>query len=321
MKKKILIIAGEPNSINSEIIYKIWKKTHNNIKKRICLIGSYNLLNKQFKKLNYKIKLQQVSNIFEKTKRNELSIYNINLKFKNPFNVPLKESTKYVINSLNYGHKLACNKNVKGIINCPINKRALKESKKIGVTEFLAEKNMIKDNSEVMLIYNKKVSVSPITTHIDIKKVSNKIKKKLIVKKIKNLNVYFNKIFKKKPRIAILGLNPHNGELEKNSIEVKEIIPAISKLKKNGVNIKGPYVSDTIFIDNYKNFDVVIGMYHDQVLTPFKTLFRYDAINITLGLKYIRLSPDHGPAFDMMGKNKANSLSLFKCVKFINKFN
>ena len=106
--------------------------------------------------------------------------------------------------------------------------------------------------------------------------------------------------------------------MRKNTEEIKDIIPAIKVLKKKGVNITGPLVADTVFVDNYKNFNVLVGMYHDQVLTPFKTLFHYNAINITLGLPYIRVSPDHGPACNLIGKNKANYLSLFQCVNFFN---
>ena len=216
---------------------------------------------------------------------------------------------------------MAKKKEVKGIINCPINKNLLKSSNKIGVTEYFAYKCKIFDGSEVMMIYNKKLSVVPLTTHINIKNVSKIINKQLIIRKLVSLNYNFKKIFKTKPKIGILGLNPHNAEMRTNSEEVIKIIPAISVLKKKGINIKGPLVGDTVFINNYKRFDVLVGMYHDQVLSPFKTLFHYDAINITLGLSYIRVSPDHGPASDLILKNKGNYLSLFKCVKFINNLN
>ena len=92
------------------------------------------------------------------------------------------------------------------------------------------------------------------------------------------------------------------------------------RLKSKNVNIKGPFPADTIFINDYKKFDVIVGMYHDQVLAPFKTLFKFDAINLTLGLKYLRLSPDHGVAKDLIGKNKANPQSLINCINFLKKF-
>ena len=125
---------------------------------------------------------------------------------------------------------------------------------------------------------------------------------------------------RKKPKFAILGLNPHCESTDKISEEKKEIIPAINVLNKNKINISGPYAADTFFLKkNINKYDVVVGMYHDQVLTPLKTLYEYDAINITLGLPFIRISPDHGPNETMLGKNLSNPLSLLKAIKFLDK--
>ena len=127
-----------------------------------------------------------------------------------------------------------------------------------------------------MLIRNKRLAVCPITTHVNIKDVSKKISIKKIVKKITTINNWYKKNLNKKPKFAVLGLNPHNAELRVNSEEKKIIIPAINKLKNVGFLIKGPLVADTIFINDYKNFDVIIGMFHDQVLAPFKTMFKFN---------------------------------------------
>ena len=169
-----------------------------------------------------------------------------------------------------------------------------------------------------MLIKSKKFAVCPITTHEDIKNVSRKLNKQLILNKIKTIDKWFKLKFKKKPKIGILGLNPHNAELRKNSEEKRIIIPSILKIKKLGINNTGPLVADALFIKDYKNYDVVVGMYHDQVLIPFKSIFKYKAINLTLGLKYLRVSPDHGVAQNLIGKNKANPTSLIECINFIN---
>ena len=126
------------------------------------------------------------------------------------------------------------------------------------MTEFLAKKCKIKDNSEVMLISNNNLKVSPITTHIDIKKVSRKINSKLIINKVKKINSWFKFNFNKKPKIGILGLNPHNAELRKNSEEKTKIVPAIKKLKKLKIKIDGPLSADTVFMKNYKNYDVML---------------------------------------------------------------
>ena len=171
MIKKIILVSGDPNSINSEIIYKSWIKLPKKIKKNIYLISNYKLIENQFKKLKYKIKLSKVKDIFKDINSSDLKVINIDIKYKNPFNVPREISSKFVMKSLNLAHKLALNKNVAGIINCPINKIHLKK-RKIGVTEFLAEKCSVKKNSEVMLIKNKNLAVVPITTHIDIKSIS-----------------------------------------------------------------------------------------------------------------------------------------------------
>ena len=170
-----------------------------------------------------------------------------------------------------------------------------------------------------MIIYNKKLSVVPLTTHIRVRDISRNLKKNVIIKKMKTLNKYYLKYFNKKPRVAILGLNPHNFEFRKNSEEKKIIIPIINILKKR-IKITGPYSADTIFLrENLKKYDVIVGMFHDQVLAPFKALFGFDAINITLGLPYIRMSPDHGVAEDKKKLNISNPKSLNRCIEIMSK--
>ncbi|MDA8619094.1 4-hydroxythreonine-4-phosphate dehydrogenase PdxA [Candidatus Pelagibacter bacterium] len=319
MNKKILIFSGDPNSINSEIILKCWKNIDSTTKKRIYIITNYELIKSQLKRLGYSSKIEIVKNINDLPTNKNLKILNIGLTFKDSFNVTVKECKKFIRKSLNLAHKLSLDPLVSGLINCPINKNLL-GNKKGGLTEFFAKKCRSKKNSEVMLISNEKISVCPITTHIDLQDVSKRINGKVIIEKIKTIDAWYKKIKKKKSKICLLGLNPHNSEFRKNSIEQKIIIPTIKKLKNKGINIKGPFSADTIFINEYKKYDVVVGMYHDQVLSPFKALFKFDAINITLGLKYLRVSPDHGVAHDLINKRKANPTSLLKCIKFISKF-
>ena len=155
MNKKIIIVSGDPNSINSEIIYKVWKKLNISIKKKIYLISNYKLIYNQFKKLKYKIKIVKVKKIDERFNKNALKIIDVDLKFKNSFKVNKDQSSKYVINSLNLAHKLSLNNDVLGLVNCPISKNLLNK-KNIGVTEYLASKCRVTDDSEVMLITNKK---------------------------------------------------------------------------------------------------------------------------------------------------------------------
>ena len=308
------IVLGEPNSINSEILAK--SKAY---KSKAIIIGSYDLLKSQLKILKINRKLKKINKLDEIDKsKNIFNVLDIPLKFNNPFSVDPKKSSSYVKKCLEIGHKLCLQKKIKGMINCSINKKNVFKNKNIGVTEYLAHKNKV-NKSEVMIIYNKELSVAPLTTHIKVKDISRSLKKELLIKKILTLNGNYLKYFKKKPRIGVLGLNPHNLENKKNSEEVKIIIPAIKNLKKR-LNIKGPYPSDTIFFrNNLKKFDVIVGMYHDQVLAPFKAIYGFDAVNITLGLPYIRMSPDHGVAEDKKKLNISNPKSLNRCIDIISK--
>jgi len=171
-----------------------------------------------------------------------------------------------------------------------------------------------------MLIYNNKLSVCPVTTHLPLKAVTKKISITLIKEKTLLINSFYLKNFNYKPKIAVTGLNPHCESILKYNEDDKILKPAIKSLQKLNIKVSGPFPADTIFLKKSRDkYDVIIGMYHDQVLSPFKTLFEYDAINITLGLPILRVSPDHGPNEKMFGKNKSNPSSLINCLKFLDK--
>jgi len=168
-----------------------------------------------------------------------------------------------------------------------------------------------------MLIYNKKLSVCPVTTHLPLKLVSKKITRQKIKEKIIIVNDFYKNFLGFKPRIAVIGLNPHCESILKFNEDVKIVFPVVKSLK-NIINVKGPLPADTIFLkDIRKKFDVIVGMYHDQVLAPIKTIFEYDAINITIGLPFLRVTPDHGPNKKMIGKNISNPTSLIRSLEFL----
>ena len=321
MKNLISIIAADPNSINSEIIAKLWKRKKFSKKLNIFVIGNYNLLKKQLKLLKINIKTEKINELENKNFKKKLCIYDVPLQFKKPFEVSSKYVSSYVIRSLKLGIKLANTKKISGFVNCPINKKDVFGKSDYGITEFLGKFSGLY-GKEAMLIYNKELSVSPITTHIKIKKVSSSISKKIIINKITSINKFFLQKLKKKPKIAIVGLNPHNYEFRKNSEEKRIIIPAIKLLKSKNISVVGPISADTAFV-NYKNngFNVIVGMYHDQVLTPFKTLFRFNAINITVGLPFLRVSPDHGTGKNIIKKNLADPESLLRSINFFKNIN
>ena len=322
MNNSIAIIAGEPNSIASEIIFKSWLGRKKYVYKPLFIIGSIELLNLQKKKLKYQIKIKKINNNFKmnELRGNELPVYDIEYKQKKPFEKISNKSSNYILRCFQKAINLAENKKILGFISCPISKEFLFKKKYQGVTEYLSKKSGVAGN-EVMLIYNKQLSVSPITTHIPLNQVSKNIESSKIIKKVKIINSFYKKILNKKPNFAILGLNPHNFSQSKKS-EEKIIYKAIKILKKSKIKLTGPVPTDSSFMISKKyKFDVIIGMYHDQVLTSFKALYNYNAINITLGLPYIRVSPDHGVAENLVGKKIANPISLIESIKFFNYIN
>ena len=314
----ILIVAGEPNSVFLEIFFKMLKSTK--VNNPIIIIASENILIKQMKKLNFKkkIKLLNFNNLNTKNLDNKsINLININFNQKKAFERISNKSNKYIEKSFQMAFSILKKKNIYKLINGPISKKYFLNKKYLGVTEYIANKFAVKENC--MLIYNKKLSVSPVTTHLPVKQIAKKISKKLIAQKVFLINNFYKKFLGINPKIAVLGLNPHCESIEKFNEDEKIVKPIINKLSRS-YKISGPYPADTIFMNNIrKNFDVIIGMYHDQVLTPIKTLYEYDAINITLGLPFIRISPDHGPNEKMMGKNTSNPLSLIQAIKFLDK--
>ena len=315
--KPIIIVAGEPNSIFLEIFFKAL--TYKKFKSPIILIASLNLLKLQMKKLNIKknIKLLNSIKLNEyKLNNKSINLININYNPQKPFENVSSKSNHYIEQSFELAIKILQKKITNKFINGPISKKFFLKKKFLGITEYLSNKTNTKNFA--MLIYNKKLSVCPITTHLPLKRVSKKINKKLIIQKIKLINIFFKKYIKKKPNIAITGLNPHCETIDSFNEDQKILKPTIKHLSKLKYKVSGPFAADTIFLKkNRKKYDVIVGMYHDQVLTPIKTLFEYDAINITLGLPFIRISPDHGPNEKMLGKNLSNPLSLIKAITFL----
>ncbi len=315
--KPIIIVAGEPNSIFLEIFFKAL--TYKKFKSPIILIASLNLLKLQMKKLNIKknIKLLNSIKLNEyKLNNKSINLIHINYNPQKPFENVSSKSNHYIEQSFELAIKILQKKITNKFINGPISKKFFLKKKFLGITEYLSNKTNTKNFA--MLIYNKNLSVCPITTHLPLKRVSKKINKKLIIQKIKLINSFFKKYIRKKPNIAITGLNPHCETIDSFNEDQKILKPTIKYLSKLKYKVSGPFAADTIFLKkNRKKYDVIVGMYHDQVLTPIKTLFEYDAINITLGLPFIRISPDHGPNEKMLGKNLSNPLSLIKAITFL----
>ena len=317
--KPILIVAGDPKSVFLELFFKTLKKFKKN---QIILIANKRLIIDQLKllKMSYPIQTLNIKKKinYKSLDNKKINLIDVPLVYKNFEKIKLKNTNTYIkkcfdlaINLLNSDKRLQ-------LINGPIVKKNFLKKKFLGITEYLGSKYNIA-NKVVMLIYNKNISVCPITTHVPLKNVHKIISKNRIVNHVEKINRFYKKRFNKLPSFAVTGLNPHCESISNINEEDKIIKPAINHLLNKGCKISGPFAADTIFLKkNLKKFDVVIGMYHDQVLAPIKTIHEFDAINITLGLPFIRVSPDHGPNFSMFGKNKSNPKSLISSIKFLN---
>ena len=296
MKKTILILPSDPHSINYEIIKKtlFFFKNKNN-KNNYLFVGDKNDLS------------------------NYLGSKKLNLNF---VDVKKKLNTRnYLKNCFEKSFEILKNKKAHGIINLPLNKNFLPK-KYPGFTEYIS--NSFKTGGkESMLLYNESFSVCPNTTHIPLNSVSKQLSKKIIKKNIYNIyNFYKNILGLRKPTIAIMGLNPHNGMDFKKRLEEDKIIrPAISEMRKKNIQVQGPLSPDSAFNEiQSKKINCLIGNYHDQVLPTFKYINKFKAINITLGLPFLRISPDHGPAQEIQGKNIANPDSFLYALNFFEKY-
>ena len=323
--KPVIVVAGEPYSVFLEIFFKsLRKKDLKSFKKPIILVCSIDLVKAQMKKLDYNYKINKVSMDeiqYLSLNKNQINIYNIDFKFENSFDKISSKSKNYLNQCFTSALEIVFKYKLNVLINGPISKKYFLDKKYPGMTEFFASKTK-KINKEVMLIHGKNLSVTPLTTHLPLKKIFKKITKKRIIQTTKTIYNFYIKYMNKKPRIALTGLNPHCETTSNFSEEKNILLPAVRNLRNNKINITGPHPADTLFIKkNLRNYDVIIGMYHDQVLTPIKTIYEFKAINITLGLPFIRITPDHGPNNEMIGKNLSNPDSFIAAINFIKKFN
>ena len=315
----IIIVPGEPDSIFFEIFFKSLK--YKNYKSSLIIICSKEIFLLELKKYKFKKKIliidfDNINNVlFDK---NCLYLINIELKKSKKKEIQKKNIKKYLEKSFILAQKILKSKLTKKFLNGPINKENFLNRKFLGVTEYFSHK--FKINKSAMLIYNKNLSVCPVTTHLPIKLISKKITKKLINDKLKIIDNFYKKYFNIKPKIAVAGLNPHCESISLYNEDKEIIFPAIKIAKKKKILVFGPFSADTIFLkQNRKKFNVILGMYHDQVLAPMKAIYEFDAINITMGLPFLRATPDHGPNIEMAGKNLSNPISLIRALEFLDK--
>lgn len=233
---------------------------------------------------------------------------------------------KYAIRSLLAATAALKKKEIQGLVTAPIHKKNVQsaEFNYTGHTPFL--KDYFGVNDVAMILFANSFRVALLTEHVPVNEMTAKITKEAILRKLAIINESLRKDFGiEKPKIAVLGLNPHAGDEGLIGKEEETIIkPAIKEAKQNNLLVTGPFSADSFFARGFQNkFDIILAMYHDQGLVPFKSLAPVEGVNYTAGLPAIRTSPDHGTAFDIAGKGKADESSfrtaIFECIDIINK--
>ena len=307
--RKFFISPGDPAGIGPEITLKALEK-NKNIQENFLLAGDRNFYQHLISLNNLDLNLVE-----ENSQDNGVSFKHFPLENKVSLGNPDINNANYIIDILSYG-ALGCLENeFKGLITGPVNKELINQSgfEFSGHTEFLADISNVK--KVVMLLMNTKLKIALLTTHIPLSEVPSKISKKNLDETVSIIHEELKETWKiENPSICLLGLNPHAGEGGYIGHEEEEILkPFVSSSPKN---VHGPISADTAFIENNINkYDVFLAMYHDQGLPVIKSLAFGNTLNVTLGLPFIRISVDHGTAYEIAGKNKADFSSMEEALK------
>lgn len=311
---KLGITIGDPAGVGPELILKISK--HFDPEKAYVIYGEGKILEAIQREMGIYFDAKEIYTVDEIKKP---GVYIADLDISDTDRpLPSLTSGKIGVAYLGRAAADAVYKKIHGLLTMPINKfwARLAGFSFEGQTEFLAQACNVKDYA--MLMYSERIKVVPFTTHIPLREVPEKIKSQEIVRKVKLISTDFKRLFGIDPVIGILGLNPHAGDGGViGEEEIKEIAPAVEALKAEGYKVEGPLSPDSAFLNT--EFDVYLCMYHDQGLIPFKLLAFKEGVNLTLGLPFVRTSPDHGVAYDIAWKGIADETSALKALKLCEK--
>ena len=321
LKRVILISSGDPASVSTEITIKAIESSKINENIRPIIVSDPQLFEDCKKIINSKIKINEIQDKvkFSDFKKNHLNIISIKLSEKIILGKPHPKYASFIKKSIITCVETERRSIANAIVTNPISKNIMHQSgfNFQGHTDFLASLSQYKKNPIMMLVINELKTI-PLTIHVPIKNVPKLISKDLIELTINIAKESLISLFNiSKPRIIVTGLNPHAGENgDIGSEEKRIIIPAVNEAKKKqDCILEGPVSADAAFSSKKRtDYDLAICMYHDQALIPIKTLDFFNGVNVTLGLDFIRTSPDHGTGFDIAGKNIASPDSLIAAV-------
>ncbi len=316
-KPLIVLTMGDPGGIGPEVIAKTLKRFKFSSRFQYVIAGSqepFRLLNK---KTGLKVSAPVIQSL-NQIQKNPVYFWEV-------YKGPVKPGKVAAVNahaayaSLEAAAGTAAAGRAKAIVTAPLNKTSMRlmDPHFTGHTEYLAE--ISKTKKFAMMFHGPRLKVTLTTIHVPIRKVSGLIKRGLVLEKIELTDQYLKKRLRmKKPRIAVCALNPHGRET--GTEDEAEIRPAVNEARKKGIHAFGPLSADQLFFDAYEGrFDAVVSMYHDQALAPFKMISFRDGVNVTLGLPFVRTSPDHGTAFDIAYQDKADPVSFESALKLAEK--
>lgn len=310
------ISIGDLNGIGSEVVLKTFQDQRMLDFCTPVIFASVKSLSFFKKVYELDVNLHGIDNLRDIVHK-KINVFNV---WKEPLSISFgtedPEMGAYAIKSLESAVSALKNSEIDVLVTAPINKSNVQsESFNFpGHTDYLAKEL---EGDSLMLMISSELKVGLLTDHVAVKDIANTITRELIDKKIKIIHKTLIEDFGiVRPKIAVLGINPHNGDNGVIGNEDDTVLrPALDNIRNNGKLVLGPYAADSFFgSGNYKNFDAVIASYHDQGLIPFKTLAFGSGVNYTAGLSRIRTSPDHGTAYDVAGKNKANAESFKEAV-------
>ena len=310
------ISTGDPNGIGIEVILKSLEKINFIGKFTPVIFSNYNLIEEQKRIFNVNCEIVTINNI-ENLSRNSVNVFNINNKnFDIEFGKSNSDGGEISRLSLRLAVEFLKNSMIDGLVTGPINKNNIQNNdfNFKGHTDFL---DSCFNGQALMFMVSSEIKIALLTEHIPIDKVVGEITTELIKSRIKLVEKSLKNDFNiNKPKIAVLSINPHVGDggvIGKHDDII--LSPTIQEVLKSGIDISGPFASDSFFGTNmYKSFDAIIASYHDQGLIPFKTLTFGNGVNFTAGLDIVRTSPDHGTAYDIAGKNIANPSSFSSAI-------
>ena len=335
-KKRIIgITLGDPGGVGPEVILKSFQKqlvkrhlkkgNHSNVF-FVCL-GSYPVLSEVKKKCKIKVPLRIVetrqhnTSAFDSQKlsKNHLNVLDVVPKNRKKYTLGkvTKQNGDLALRAIRIASQLAKKKLLHAIVTAPVSKKACRLNRLSfkGHTEYFAKWDGKKKYA--MMLSGSSLHVVLATVHEPLRHVSKRLNSDDLLSKIVLGHDYLRRFVKiRKPRIGVAGLNPHAGEGSQfGEEETKVILPAIRRARQKKIHVEGPISGDIIFYRAYQGeLDMVIAMYHDQGLAPFKMIAFDSGVNTTLGLSFVRTSPDHGTAFDIAGKNKANANSMTQAI-------